>query len=858
MADVITRLRLDSREYDAKIERARSGLVRLSDELNRAGKSFKDADADQIKYVQSLGQMPTVAKTAKGAIAELTKAYTDLSLEYKKLSAEDKNSALGRGLKTSLDELRTRIQAGKKDLADISTELNDTGKSANNLQGVLGTLGSKFGISTDLLSGLTTGTIAYTAAIGAAATAVTAAAKALAEYNTELAQQDNATSVVTGLKGGDADSMTSMARALSKTYDVDFRQSIEAANTLMSQFGVTSAEAMKLLRDGMQGMIQGDGPKLLSMIQQFAPSFQSAGVSAAQLVAVIQNSEGGIFTDQNMQAIVMGIRNIRLMTKQTSEALTKMGLDGEQMSRQLNDGTITVFDALKLVANKLKDVDSNSQTAGQVMQAVFGRQGAMAGTNLAKAIDTLNTNLEETKRQTGEVGEAFAQLEKANERLEKAMREAFAVDGWQKLTTSIKTDLTDALTGVYRILGDMRKLLDSLGMDGESAFKKLADGAAKVALGISYIPIASTLAAVKGLAAYGSSEAPQTGISTQGIAPGQAASKQQAAWGLLPQYSVRPADHPIRHGAGNNEETKTPPPKTTTSKTKSDEVEGGIKGLKDFATSLVNTTESMAQLRTQLSEYQAARDTATNTADYAAAEQGIELTQRKIGAQESAIRLGVDTDSILAIEDQMQEELESMRENLPTIDIKLGLDTNSIKSVTKEQEQDSAKMVKNWQAAGSAIQAVGNAMNQIEDPAAKVLGTIAQAIASVALGYAQATVQAAELGPWAWIAFAAAGLATMITSIATIKSATKGGFAEGGIVPGNNFSGDMLRTSDYGINSGELILNKAQQNNIAQLLTDREDDTRDSQPYVSGEMIYLGLQAYTMRSGMGEIVTSEK
>ena len=31
------------------------------------------------------------------------------------------------------------------------------------------------------------------------------------------------------------------------------------------------------------------------------------------------------------------------------------------------------------------------------MQAVFGRQGAMAGTNLAKAIETLNLNLEETK-----------------------------------------------------------------------------------------------------------------------------------------------------------------------------------------------------------------------------------------------------------------------------------------------------------------------------------------------------------------------------------------------------------------------------------------------------------------------------
>ena len=44
---------------------------------------------------------------------------------------------------------------------------------------------------------------------------------------------------------------------------------------------------MSLIRDGMQGMIQGDGPKLLSMIQQYAP-FRDAGVSASQLVAVIR------------------------------------------------------------------------------------------------------------------------------------------------------------------------------------------------------------------------------------------------------------------------------------------------------------------------------------------------------------------------------------------------------------------------------------------------------------------------------------------------------------------------------------------------------------------------------------------
>ena len=58
----------------------------------------------------------------------------------------------------------------------------------------------------------------------------------------------------------------------------------------------------------------------------------------------------------------------------------------------------------------------------------------------------------------------------------------------------------------------------------------------------------------------------------------------------------------------------------------------------------------------------------------------------------------------------------------------------------------------------------------------------------------------------------------MMSTIMSIKSATKGGFAEGGIVPGNSYSGDRLNTAMYGINSGELILNKAQQNNVAAAL----------------------------------------
>jgi hypothetical protein len=70
------------------------------------------------------------------------------------------------------------------------------------------------------------------------------------------------------------------------------------------------------------------------------------------------------------------------MTDQTSEALAKLGIDGADMTRKLNEGSMTIFDALKQVAEQLENTSSSSQAAGEVMQQVFGRQGTAAGTKL--------------------------------------------------------------------------------------------------------------------------------------------------------------------------------------------------------------------------------------------------------------------------------------------------------------------------------------------------------------------------------------------------------------------------------------------------------------------------------------------
>ena len=180
--------------------------------------------------------------------------------------------------------------------------------------------------------------------------------------------------------------------------------------------------------------------------------------------------------------------------------------------------------------------------------------------------------------------------------------------------------------------------------------------------------------------------------------------------------------------------------------------------------------------------------------------------------------------------------------------IELRTDQKGTTSLGKEAKESKDS----WQDAARAVQSVGGALAGIEDPAVKVAGTIAQAIAEIALSFASALnrPESKAGGVWGWIAAAAAGAATMISTIASIKGATR--HAGGGIVGGNTPSGDLQPVL---LNSGELILNKAQQGTVAGQLQESRGAT-GGRPYVTGEEIWLGLSNYLRRRGYGEIVTT--
>lgn len=151
--DNILRLRVDSKEYDSKIDRARQGLLHLEQSLQKTGQNFSQANKEQVDFVRELGSMGTVASTAKGKLAELTKAYTDLAVQYKKLTDEEKASPFGQAMSKSLGDLRSRIMEGKSQLDEVNKSLGNTKVESQSTGNVLEQLAGKFGMNVKQLSG---------------------------------------------------------------------------------------------------------------------------------------------------------------------------------------------------------------------------------------------------------------------------------------------------------------------------------------------------------------------------------------------------------------------------------------------------------------------------------------------------------------------------------------------------------------------------------------------------------------------------------------------------------------------------------------------------------------------------------
>lgn len=256
------------------------------------------------------------------------------------------------------------------------------------------------------------------------------------DYNKGLMEATRLTREFTGYTGEALETMRNSIAATADTMGKDFNDVLATADNLMSNYHLSGEEAMDVINKGFASGADLSGD-MLQKIQQYAPTFHDAGISADQMVAIIQQTRSGIFSDKGLDIIDMASKKIREMSSGTASSLDAIGISSKQVQKDLANGTKSTFDVIQEVSTKMKDFGADSQQVGNVLKNVFGKQGAQAGIQLIEQLDTMSTSLDEVKKQTGAWGDVQLENIKLHKELNTYMSSMF--DFSQKGFASIIT-----------------------------------------------------------------------------------------------------------------------------------------------------------------------------------------------------------------------------------------------------------------------------------------------------------------------------------------------------------------------------------------------------------------------------------
>lgn len=152
MADVITRFKLETTQYDSKIRDAAKSLGEFARQASLAGKDFDRFASAGVESARAFGNISTNATNAKDKVKELVAAYNEAARAYNQMTTEQKSGDFGKAWAESMQTLKTRIAEAKDEM--------------NSAPSVMDKLASRFTINLDAVKLFNLGLEGAKAALG--------------------------------------------------------------------------------------------------------------------------------------------------------------------------------------------------------------------------------------------------------------------------------------------------------------------------------------------------------------------------------------------------------------------------------------------------------------------------------------------------------------------------------------------------------------------------------------------------------------------------------------------------------------------------------------------------------------------
>lgn len=404
----------------------------------------------------------------EGSIKSLRAELSRLTDEYDSLSESQRKDVRGDELQKQIATINDKIKGVEEATGRFYRNIGNYEEAIKNALGLnQGFAGSIMGIAdgmggmNGIIPGLKNGINGLNGALKATlanpimlaifgVTKIAEGFKFWFDYNKGLSEATRLTEQFTGLSGDELISYRDSVQAVADVYGKDFTDVLQSANALSKQFGITNEEAINIIKDGFVAGADVSG-NFLDTVKEYPTFFREAGLSASEFVAISTEAvKQGVFGDKGVDAIKEATIRLREMSTSTSEALAGIGLSGEEIQRAMADGSMTAFDAIQKVSEKLNELPETSSAVGTAVADIFGGAGEDAGLQYIKTLKDISTDLDEVKDKAGEYATLQDDYLNSQVELQRATNALFGAfsTSFDDVMTKAKTFLNNVLSGL--------------------------------------------------------------------------------------------------------------------------------------------------------------------------------------------------------------------------------------------------------------------------------------------------------------------------------------------------------------------------------------------------------------------------
>lgn len=426
-----------------------------------------------------------IEEEQKGSLKQLRAALSNLTAEYDRLSQAEREATKGKRLEDKINGVTKALKGAEE---ETGRYYRNVGNYDNAIKEAIG-LNSDFAKTLFEIAEGGTGATTKIKAFGktllslikspsfmavAGIVGVGSAFKWWYDYNAGLVEATRLTKQLTGLSGNELKQFRNEVQAISDTFGKDFRETLNTANALTRQFGISTDEAVSLLKEGLISGADVSG-EFLQNVREYSTFFKEAGLNADEFIAIVsQTNKDGLFSDKGIDAIKEATIRLREMTTATSTALENIGLDSKQVQKELVSGSKTIFDVIREISARLGELPENSAAVGSAIADIFGGPGEDAGLQYLKTLKDIDTSMQTVMKSSGELGELQRARIDSEIELQNAISEFADITGgtFEALQSKIKTGWNATMTDIVKTINSQIKrvkgMFDFVGglMDG--------------------------------------------------------------------------------------------------------------------------------------------------------------------------------------------------------------------------------------------------------------------------------------------------------------------------------------------------------------------------------------------------------